>query len=132
MAAGPVGAVVGAAVGAVAGGLIGKGVAEAIDPTAEEAYWRDRYQNEEYYNKDLTYDDYAPAYKTGYVGYDTYGRSGRDFDSAQGDLERDYNEERGGSRLEWEKAQAASRAAWDRAGRKPDDRQEEPIVYPLV
>jgi len=28
------------AVGAVVGGLAGKGVAEMIDPTAEEAYWR--------------------------------------------------------------------------------------------
>lgn len=27
-------------VGAVLGGLAGKGVAEVIDPTAEEAYWR--------------------------------------------------------------------------------------------
>jgi hypothetical protein len=38
--AGPVGAVVGVAVGAVVGGLAGKGVAEAIDSTAEETYWR--------------------------------------------------------------------------------------------
>jgi len=38
--AGPVGAFIGVAVGAVVGGLAGKGVAEMIDPTAAEAYWR--------------------------------------------------------------------------------------------
>lgn len=38
--AGPVGAVIGLAVGAVVGGLAGKGVAEVIDPTGEQAYWR--------------------------------------------------------------------------------------------
>jgi len=37
---GPVGTFVGLAVGAVIGGLAGKGVAEMIDPTAEEVYWR--------------------------------------------------------------------------------------------
>lgn len=40
--AGPVGALIGLAVGAVVGGLAGKGVAEVIDPTAEEAYRRVR------------------------------------------------------------------------------------------
>lgn len=40
--AGPVGTVVGAAVGAVVGGLAGKATAEAIDPTAEDAYWQDQ------------------------------------------------------------------------------------------
>lgn len=41
--AGPVGALVGVAVGAVVGGLAGKGVAEMVEPTAEEAYWRENY-----------------------------------------------------------------------------------------
>lgn len=117
MAGGPVGAAVGAAIGAVAGGLAGKGVAEAVDPTAEEAYWRDRYQSEPYYESDLTYDDYAPAYRTGYTGYSTYGLGGRDFESAQADLQQDYEKNRGASRLDWGKAQNASRAAWDRVER---------------
>mgnify|MGYP003391712891 CR=1 FL=1 len=30
-----------AAVGAIVGGLAGKGVAEMVDPTAEDAYWRE-------------------------------------------------------------------------------------------
>lgn len=118
MAGGPVGVAVGAAIGAVAGGLAGKGVAEAVDPTAEEAYWNDRFQAEPYYERDLTYNDYGPAYRTGFTGYTNYGLNGRDFDSAQADLQRDYEKERGSSRLDWEKAKAASRAAWDRVERK--------------
>src|SRR5438128_8729789 len=49
--AGPAGIVVGAAVGAVAGGLAGKGVAEAVNPTAEDAYWRGEYRNRPYYDE---------------------------------------------------------------------------------
>src|SRR5829696_1050286 len=40
---GPVGVAVGAAIGAIVGGLSGKGVAEAIDPTAEQAYWQENF-----------------------------------------------------------------------------------------
>src|SRR5881394_2799348 len=44
--AGPVGTVVGAAVGAVVGGLAGKGIAEKIDPTREDAYWRENHSGQ--------------------------------------------------------------------------------------
>ena len=40
---GPVGGLVGLAVGAVAGGLAGKSAAEAVNPTAEEQYWRETF-----------------------------------------------------------------------------------------
>src|SRR5713101_2534628 len=56
--AGPVGTAVGAVIGAVAGGLTGKGVAEAIDPTAEDAYWRENHRTQPF-AKDRAYDDYA-------------------------------------------------------------------------
>jgi uncharacterized protein YcfJ len=114
---GPVGAVIGAAIGAVAGGYAGKGVAEAIDPTAEEAYWRDNHAKQAYVDRSLTYDDYEPAYRTGYTGYGTHGAAGRDFDSAEKDLQSYYDANRGNSQLGWDKAKAASRAAWDRVER---------------
>src|SRR3954454_3674465 len=60
---GPVGAAVGAVVGAVAGGLAGKGIAESIDPTAEDAYWRDNHSSRPYFDKTHSYDDYRPAYQ---------------------------------------------------------------------
>ena len=117
VAGGAVGAVVGAAIGAVAGGLAGKDVAEAVDPTAEDAYWRGAHARESYYDKDYTYDDYAPAYRTGYAGVAEHRAAGRTFDSAESDLERSYDKAKGSSKLGWEKAKHATRAAWDRVER---------------
>ena len=69
---GPVGAVVGAAVGAVVGGMTGKGVAEAIDPTAEDAYWRGEHSRQPFASGSR-FEDYQPAYRAGYEGYGRYG-----------------------------------------------------------
>jgi len=112
MAAGPVGTVVGAAVGAVAGGLAGKGIAEAIDPTAEESYWRKTYSSRPYVKGGASFDDYGPAYR---YGVDSYGRSrGRTFEQAEPELMRDWNRAKGTSSLTWDNAKHASRDAWQR------------------
>lgn len=110
--AGPAGALAGAAIGAVAGGLVGKGAAEAVNPTVEEAYWRGNYNREPYFERGYTYDDYHPAYRTGWEGRVRY--EGRTFDEVQRELEADYRRNRGGSRLEWDKSRHAVRAGWDR------------------
>ena len=112
--AGPVGTAIGAAVGAIAGGLAGKGIAEMIDPTAEDAYWRDAYLGESYYRTGWTYDDYAPAYRLGYEGR---GRYGSTFDAAEAEMARDWERTKGTSRLAWNDAKQATRAAWDRIER---------------
>lgn len=114
-AAGPVGTVVGGAIGAIAGGLTGKGVAEAVDPTAEDSYWQENYNRESYYDPASTYDDYGPAYRSGYTGYGEY--RGRSFDEAEPELRNSWERAKGNSRLTWEKAKHASRAAWDRVER---------------
>jgi hypothetical protein len=115
IAAGPVGTLVGAAAGAFAGGLAGKAVAEHFDPTAEEAYWRQNYERESYYQKGMTYDDYSPAYK---LGWESRGRyAGRRFDEVESDLGRDYESSRGKSKLSWDHAKHATRSAWDRVER---------------
>ncbi len=109
---GPAGAVVGLAAGALAGGLAGKAIGEAVNPTEETLYWRESYQNEPYYNVMYTFDDYDPAYRAGYEGYNRY--YGKTFDEAEKDIEQDFNRIRGGSRLSWRDARAAARSAWDR------------------
>lgn len=116
--AGPVGTIAGAAVGAIAGGLIGKGVAEAIDPTAEEAYWSKNYTSEPYYERGYTYADYHPGFRTGWEGRSRY--EGRTFDEVENDLEFDYARNRGKSRLDWEKNRQAARAAWERFDKDSD------------
>ena len=110
--AGPVGVLAGAAVGAVVGGLAGKGVAEGFNPTEEEAHWRTQYVHESYYDKGRSYDDYAPAYRTGYEGRGLY--AGERFEDVEPRLENDFIAGRGPSTLEWAQARHASRAAWDR------------------
>jgi hypothetical protein len=114
--AAPVGAVLGAVVGAVAGGLAGKGAAEAIDPTAEDAYWRSNHANQPYHDKSYTYDaDYRPAYEYGWSSRAKY--SGREFDEVEADLGRDWDNRKGSSRLSWDKAKQATRDAWHRVER---------------
>ena len=119
MAAGPVGTVVGAAIGAVvggvAGGLAGKSAAEAIDPTTEDAYWRENYPSRPYYDAGSSYDEYRPAYQYGWESRSRY--QGRTFDEAESDLARDWDRAKDKSRLTWDKAKHASRDAWHRVER---------------
>src|SRR5687768_9067310 len=109
---GPVGAVVGGAIGAVAGGLAGKGVAEAIDPTAEDAYWRENYRTRPYYDSAVSYDDVSPAYRYGWESRAQY--HGRRFEDVETDLERNWDKAKMKSNLEWTNARHATRDAWDR------------------
>jgi uncharacterized protein (TIGR02284 family) len=108
---GPIGAAVGGVAGAVIGGLAGKAVAESIDPTTEEAHWRENYHREPYYEQGRKFDDYAPAYRLGLTGRTRYQG---DWQSAEPKLASEWDEARGNSSLDWNQAQPASRAAWDR------------------
>ncbi len=110
--AGPVGAVIGAVVGGVAGGLAGKGLAESIDPTTEDAYWRDSYATRPYYDSSTSYDDYAPAYR---YGWESRARhTGRKWNEVESDLANDWNSAKSHSKLTWDRAKHASRDAWER------------------
>lgn len=109
--AGPVGAAVGMVAGAVAGGLGGKGVAEVVNPTEEDAYWREEYWNRPYAEEETPYETYQPAYRTGYEGFTRY--PGRRYEEVESDLQRDY-ESAGKSSLDWERAKYATRDAWHR------------------
>jgi hypothetical protein len=119
---GPVGGIVGAAVGAIAGGLGGKAAGEAIDPTAEDAYWRENHASQPF-AADSTYEDYEPAYRAGYSGFAAKGPNAT-FEQAEPDLRAEY--EAAKPRLPWDKTRAASRAAWTRlqqsaASRRPTE-----------
>lgn len=109
--AGPVGTAIGAAVGAVVGGLAGKSVAEQIDPTREDAYWRDNFKSRPYASG-ASYDDYGPAYAYGVSSYSRY--AGRQFDDVESDLSRDWSRAKGTSSLTWDRAKLATRDAFHR------------------
>ena len=112
---GPVGAVVGGAVGAVVGGLTGKGVAEAIDPTVEDTYWRSNYTSRPYVTTGDSYDTYQPAYRHGWESYGRYG--GRSFDSVEDNLRSDWEQSKDSARMGWDRAKHATRDAWHRVER---------------
>ena len=94
------------------GGAGGRAIAEMLDPAGEEAYWRENFATQPYYETGLTYDDYHPGYRTGWEGRARY--EGRSFDEVERDLEADYERHRRGSRLGWSRNRHAARAAWDR------------------
>lgn len=110
-AGGPVGAAVGGAVGAIAGGLAGRASAEAVNPSAEEAHWREHYTREPYYEPGRTFDDYAPAYRLGLSGRTRYEG---DWLRAEPRLASEWEAAHGSSSLSWPQARSASHAAWDR------------------
>ena len=88
------------------------GLADMIDPTAEEAYWRENYETQPYYERGYTYDDYHPAYRTGWEGRARY--ESRGFGDVERELQADYERNRGASRLGWDRIRHAARAAWER------------------
>ena len=108
--------VIGASAGAVRDGVFGAGVgqkavAESVNPTVEEAYWRENYNQEPYYESGRTFDDYGPAYLLGLSGRTSYDGS---FDDVERQLEGEWQIQRASSSLSWGQARLASRAAWDR------------------
>lgn len=122
-----VGGVAGAVVGGIGGAAVGHEAAEQINPTREDAYWRDNYKTRPYYLSDATYDeDYAPAYRYGWESRSRY--AGRKFDDVENDLASGWDKAKVKSRLGWEKAKAATRDAWDRVDTAAtrDDRRDVP------
>ncbi len=110
--AGPVGMAVGAVIGGVAGGLAGKGIAESIDPTTEDTYWRDNHASRPYYEAGHNYDDYGPAYRYGWESRSSH--AGKRFEDVETDLAQGWDKVKSKSRLTWDHAKHATRDAWDR------------------
>jgi len=110
--AGLPGMLAGVGVGGVIGALAGKETASLINPTTEDAYWRDNYKNRAYFDSLTSYDSYAPAYRYGIEAYSTY--AGRKFDEIEPQLAQKWDAARGTSRLTWETAKLASRDAYER------------------
>lgn len=112
---GPVGTAVGTVVGGVAGGLAGKGVAEKVNPTVEDAYWREHYVSRPYVQQGETYDEYQPAYRYGWESRNKYGEL--NWDDVEEDMERNWDRNRGSSSMAWNRAKHATRDAWHRVER---------------
>ena len=104
-----------------------------IDAAREDAHWQQAYWAEPYYRHECSYDDYAPAYCVGYIGYAQYG--GR-FDDAEKSLCANWVRIKGDSCLSLDEAMQAIRAAWDHAARQEQspvaEEEDEMLVDPAL
>lgn len=116
--AGLPGMLAGVGIGGVLGALAGKETAQLVNPTTEDAYWRDNYKNRAYFDSVVTYDSYAPAYRFGIEAYTTY--VGRPFDTIEEQLGKQWENARGTSRLTWNTAKLATRDAYERLCKRND------------
>jgi hypothetical protein len=95
-----------------------------IQPELEDAYWQSVYWAQPYFRAELGYDDYAPAYCVGYIGYAQYGGC---FEDAEKSLCANWFRIKGDSRLELDEALQAMRAAWVHAEQGQVEAEEEEI-----
>ena len=88
-----------------------------VDARQEDAFWERSYWQERYYSPGLEYEDYAPAYCVGYIGYAQYGGN---YDDAEKSLCANWERIKGDSRLSLADARMAMRAAWQRMAERPE------------
>lgn len=106
-------------------------IAGRIDPQVEDAYWQSVYWSQPYYRGECEYEDYAPAYCAGYIGYAQYGGC---FDDAEKSLCANWLRIKGDSRLTLDEALLAMRAAWQHAeqGQLAVEEEDEELVQAAV
>lgn len=125
--AGPLGTAIGTAIGTAVGGVIGgyagKGIAESVNPTAEDAYWRENYRTRSYVEPDEDYALYQGAYQYGWESRQRY--PDKEWGDVEPDLRRDWEAGKSKSVLSWDRAKHAIRDSWDRLAHR-HHRPEEP------
>ena len=82
-----------------------------VDPREQDTFWQAQHAREQYFRPELTYEDYAPAYCVGYIGYAQYRGT---YEDAEKSLIANWCRIKGDSRLTLDEARHAMRAAWDR------------------
>ena len=97
-----------------------------VDPQVHDAYWQTVYWGEAYYRRECEYEDYAPAYCVGYIGYAQYGGC---FEDAEKSLCANWFRIKGDSRLTVDEAMQAIRAAWDHAAQVATSEGEEDFAH---
>jgi hypothetical protein len=101
-----------------------------VNAELEDAYWQSVYFGEAYYRSNCSYDDYAPAYCAGYIGFAQYGGC---YEDAEKSLCANWLRIKGDSQLDIEEAMQAIRAAWDHAAQaqlpvEEEEEEEEDLV----
>jgi len=108
--AGPPGVAIGATAGTALGAVTGHKASEAMDARGDLGHFEQIFQTMPYYVSEMTWGDYAPAYR---YGLDTQARlQPRTFAQAETELEHGWSAAKGGSRLLWTEAREAVAHAW--------------------
>lgn len=107
---GPPGLAVGAAAGGALGAVLGDRASEAVDPRDDLGRFQQIFHTMPYYVSDMTWEDYAPAYRHGIEQY--HARPARTFVTAEPALEQAWDSVRGSSRLVWSEAREAIAHVW--------------------
>jgi hypothetical protein len=81
-----------------------------IDLTKEEIYWREQHPKQPYAKKEVPFERYAAAYRTGAEAAHKY--PGKGFLEIEDDVVLDYQRHRIGAALPWDHARHAVHAAW--------------------
>lgn len=120
LVAGPAGIALGAVAGTAVGAVAGHKLFEAADTRGDLGHFEQIYQTMPYYISEMTWDDYAPAYRFGLDTHATHG--GVPIEQGRTALESQWERAKGASRLLWSEAEPAVAHAWnelDRSSRAP-------------
>ena len=83
-----------------------------VNPTAEEAFWKETYIREPYYVTGRAYEYYAPGFRAGWEG--RVRHDGRTFEQAESELRASYELAKSELGADWQDVRPAARAAWNR------------------
>jgi hypothetical protein len=92
---------------------VGQTATDAIDPTFEDTYWRERFPSRPYAKPDAAYETFRPAYR---LGWDArQGRYGElNWHDLEPRLRQTWEQDAEFTTLGWEEAREAARDAWSR------------------
>ena len=85
-------------------------VAEFVNPTDYEDYWRNHFYGTLYYVSGCVWKDYRPAYRLGFDAY--FSNHGRKFDEVETEIARSWQVVKDESHLAWSQARHAVRDGW--------------------
>ncbi len=97
-------------VGGVAGEVGSNAVADAFDPKDELAYWETNYCLQNYYEPNLPYSEYQPAYLIAIGEF----RPNLSFEECEAKLRQRWETENPSLKLPWESAREVMQDAWQR------------------
>lgn len=77
-----------------------------------EAHWREHHAKQPYADKNLSYEQYAPAYRFGHEAASKH--AGKKFEEVEDEVALNYEKARPQDAIPWDTVRPAVKAEWDR------------------